>query len=201
MEGGGTGKGAAELRRGMDKFLGELKDAARSKSWLWDLVVCGNRHETYDKFSSARDHASENEIVILLVDAEAPVTMRTVVEHLRNREGKKWNFTGVPEEQVHLMVQIMETWIVADSAALSSFYGQGFRVNALPSRQNLEEENKTAVENALYRATEKTKTKGRYHKISHASELLKLIDPAKARRRCRHCERLFSTLGEILEVG
>lgn len=201
MEGGGTGKGTADLRRGMDKFLGELKDAARSKEWRWNLVLCGNRHEAYDKFNRARDHAREGEIIALLVDAEVPVKAQTSVEHLQNREGDGWDLTGVLAEHVHLMVQTMETWIIADSDALKDFYGPGFRANALPSRQNLEEEDKTAVENALYLATRKTKTKGRYHKIEHASKLLELIDSGKVRRRCRHCELLFSTLGAILEAG
>lgn len=200
MEGGGTGKGAAELRRGMNKFLGELKAAARSKGWQWNLVLCGSRHEAYDTFSSARDRARESEIIVLLVDAEAPVKAQTPVEHLRTRDGDEWDLTGVSAKHVHLMVQTMETWIVADSAALSAFYGPGFRANALPSRQNLEEEDKTAVANALYVATKETKTKGRYHKIRHASQLLELIDPGKVRKRCRHCELLFSTLGAVLEA-
>ena len=73
------------------------------------------------------------------------------------------------------MVQTMEAWIVADSAALSSYYGQGFRANKLPKAPDLETEAKTTVERSLVEATKDTQ-KGRYHKIKHASDLLKRID-------------------------
>ena len=94
----------------------------------------------------------------------------------------------------------METWIIADRAALRDYYKQGFRANALPSRQNLEEEDKTTVANALYQATKGTQ-KGRYQKIRHASDLFEKIDSEEVRRRCRHCERLFKCLRKAIEDG
>ncbi len=200
MEGGGTGKGAADLRRGMNEFLGELRAAARSKGWHWNLALCGSRHEAYDTFNIARYRARESEIIVLLVDAEVPVKASTTVEHLQTQEDGL-DFTGVPIEHVHLMVTTMETWIVADMTALKKFYGQGFHEKSLPLHENLEEVSKKAVADALDRATKKTKTKGRYHKILHASKLLELIDPGEVRRRCRHCELLFLTLGAFLEAG
>ena len=199
MEGGGTGKGAADLRRGINEFLGELNAAVRSKEWHWNLVLCGSRHEAYDTFNRARDRARESEIIVLLVDAEVPVKASTTVEHLQTQEDGL-DFTGVPVEHVHLMVTTMETWIIADRTALKKYYGQGFHEKSLPLHENLEEVSKKAVADALDRATTKTKTKGRYHKIRHASQLFELIDPGEVRRRCRHCELFFSTLGAILEA-
>lgn len=199
MEGGGTGKGAADLRRGINEFLGELNAAVRSKGWHWNLVLCGSRHEAYDTFNRARDRARESEIIVLLVDAEVPVKASTTVEHLQTQEDGL-DFTGVPVEHVHLMVTTMETWIIADRTALKKYYGQGFHEKSLPLHENLEEVSKKAVADALDRATTKTKTKGRYHKIRHASQLFELIDPGEVRRRCRHCELFFSTLGAILEA-
>jgi hypothetical protein len=32
--------------------------------------------------------------------------------HLKERD--KWDLAGVPEEHVHVMAQVMETWFVAD---------------------------------------------------------------------------------------
>jgi len=200
MEGGGTGKGAADLRRGINEFLGELNAAVRSKGWHWNLVLCGSRHEAYDTFNHARDRARESEIIVLLVDAEVPVKASTTVEHLRTQEDGL-DFTGVPVEHVHLMVTTMETWIIADRTALKKYYGQGFHEKSLPLHENLEEVSKKAVADALDRATTRTKTKGRYHKIRHASQLFELIDPGEVRRRCRHCELFFSTLGAVLEAG
>ena len=199
MEGGGNSTGQKRrLRAGMNEFLSELSEKVRENRRQWRLVPCGSRQRAYETFNNARGHAGEDEIIVLLVDAEEPVTVPTPVEHLRTGPG--WDLSGVNEDRVHLMVQTMETWIVADPDALAVYYGQGFRANALPSRRNLEEEDKTEVASALHRATERTR-KGEYHKIRHAADLLALIDPAKARRRCRHCERLFATLGAAVAAG
>ena len=190
MEGGGNGKGSkAALRCGMDSFLGALKDAAREKGWRWKLVCCGGRDETFRAFGNAR--STGDALTVLLVDSEGPVKAGPRA-HLAAQDG--WDMCGVSDDDVHLMAQVMETWLVADRQALTAYYGQDFRANALPSRRNLEEEDKTAVAAALDEATRRTQ-KGGYRKIQHGSDLLASIDPAKARERCRHCARLFDTLG------
>lgn len=91
------------------------------------------------------------------------------------------------------MAQAMEAWLLCDPEALASYYGQGFRTNALPGRKNIEEVPKEKLLSILNQATEKT-TKGRYHKIWHCRDLLIRIDPAKVRARAPHCERLFQVL-------
>ena len=197
MEGGGESSSAKrELRIGMSKFLGEIKEAAREKRWRWNVVCCGARDEALDKFRNSRA-ADAPGIVVMLVDSEGPVNSPPRA-HLHERD--RWDLNEVDEDRVHLMVQSMETWIVADRNTLSQYYGQGFRANALPSRNDLEEEDKKSVADALKRATERTQ-KGRYHKIHHAADLLAKADPAKVRERCRHCERLFNTLGAAIAAG
>ena len=129
MEGGGDGHGTkAALRQGMDVFLGELKDAVRAKSWRWKLVPCGGRQAAFEAFVRARS-TGEMTVVALLVDAEGPVTTAPRV-HLEGREG--WHLGDVSDEVVHLMIQSMEAWIVADRDALGAYYGQGFQANQLP---------------------------------------------------------------------
>ena len=197
MEGGGNGKGSkAALRRGMDSFLGTLKKAAREKGWRWKLVCCGARGETFHAFENARSNGGDG-LTLLLVDSEGPVNAGPRA-HLAAQDG--WNLCGVDDDDVHLMAQVMETWLVADGDALSAYYGRGFHANALPSRRDLEEEDKPAIAKALDRATRRT-IKGHYRKIRHAADLLERIDPAKARERCRHCERLFDTLGAAVAAG
>ena len=98
------------------------------------------------------------------------------------------------------MVQAMEAWIVADPPALAKYYGQGFRLAALPKAQNLEGVSKKDLERGLSRATQDT-SKGRYDKIKHASDLLKRIDVSEVTSRCRHCLRLFEVLGKILATS
>ena len=138
--------------------------------------------------------AGDDAVNVLLVDAEGPVN-QSPRRHLRDRDG--WNLSFTREDTVHLMVQTMETWIVADQAALKSYYGQGFRVNRLPRATNLETVPKTTVESSLGEATKSTQ-KGRYHKIRHASDLLKRIDVESVKARCAHCQRLFDEIGRII---
>lgn len=59
---------------------------------------------------------------------------------------------------------------------------------------------KAEVERALRLATERT-TKGRYHKIRHARHLLRRIDLDAVRRRCKHCDRLFTTVSAQIEAA
>ena len=197
MEGGGRGPGArAALRRGMDVLLGSLKQAARDRSMRWKLVCCGPRDEAFRSFRNAARNG-EAAIVLLLVDAEGPVATGPR-EHLQ--AGDKWDMTGVDAQSVHLMVQTMEAWIVADVDALSRYYGQGFNAGALPRAADPESVAKREVERSLRRATEHT-GKGRYRKIAHASDLLQRIDAETVRARCRHCQRLFDELGGMIDAA
>ena len=197
MEGGGDNReGKATLRRGMDALLNPLKAAARSKALHWKLVCCGSRRAAFRAFHSATA-VDEDAFVVLLVDAEAPVLDKPR-RHLASRDRSK--FTFAREDAVHLMVQVMETWIIADADALGMYYGQGFKPNVLPRRENLEDVSKRDVEQALNHATEQT-TKGRYQKIKHASDLLRRIDVNRVKQRCRHCERLFNAITEQIEAA
>ena len=196
MEGGGDGKGAkAALRQGMDALLRPLKEAARAKALRWKLVPCGGRVQAFRGFRNAAVNG-DDAIVVLLVDAEGPVD-RAPHLHLQSRDG--WDMNFASEDTINLMVQTMETWIVADPDALSTYYGQNFNGNVLPRRTNLEEIEKEEVTQILNRATERT-TKGRYHKIRHASDLLKRIDVERVKQRCPHCVRLFNVLGRMIDA-
>lgn len=195
IEGGGEGRDSKiAIRQGMDTFLTEIKEACRNRNWHWKLVCCGPRNETYRRF---RNELLNNDagIVVLLVDSETAVNSSAPEKHLAARDG--WNFQGVDTDAVHLMVQTMETWIVADPDALKEYYGIGFRKKVLPSRKNLEEVSKKNIAEALNRATQETQ-KGRYHKIRHARHLLQRMDAVAVRRRCFHCNRLFETLLHLI---
>lgn len=191
MEGGGTGRDTkSALRQGMDAFLVELKEAARNKSWNWKLVCCGGREQAFRAYRNEQS-STDYSLIILLVDAEGPVAGQ-LHEHLNERDG--WDLSKAKEDDINLMTQTMETWIVADVDAVAKYYDQGFVPNALPKSDDLEAVAKTDIASALIKATAKTK-KGEYHKIRHASNLLKQIDPQVVRTRCSYCERLFELLG------
>ncbi|MDE2878629.1 DUF4276 family protein [Candidatus Palauibacter soopunensis] len=197
MEGGGDrSRGRDAIRRGMDTFLATLKQAARDKSLKWKLVACGSRDDAYRGFRNAVETDPQS-VNLLLVDSEQPVA-NGPRQHLRARD--RWDVSGTPESRLHLMVQTMETWIIADPACLAAYYGQGFRPNSLPQRTDLEAEPKRQVAASLREATAHT-TKGVYHKIRHASDLLEAIDPDAVRHRCRHCDRLFNELARLIEAA
>lgn len=189
-EGGGDHPGP-ELRVGFDTLLKAQKAAARVRRLHWKMVLCGGRNATCAAFLDAV-RAEPDVVNVLLVDSEGPVAQQTgnaEVDakarraHLIARDG--WDLAVVDAERIHLMVQCMEAWIVADPEALATYYGQHFKANALPARQNLEEEPKKDIYDKLDKATgDKRLIKGPYGKIRHASELLKRIDPAKVAVRC-----------------
>jgi hypothetical protein len=131
----------------------------------------------------------EDEICVLLVDAEDRVTAETPPEHLRARDG--WSFPPFDRHKVYLMVQAMEAWFLADREALSAFYGEGFLAKSLHGNPNIEQIRKGDLEPALKRASKQTKTKGEYQKVRHGFALLALIDPLKVENASPHA-KLFN---------
>jgi hypothetical protein len=192
VEGGGDqADGKRLLRIGFSQFFKN----ALSKNVK--VIPCGGRDQAFDNFKIAlKDHATA--LNLLLVDAEAAVDgMDDPWTHLQKRD--RWQRpSAVKVDQCHLMVQTMEAWFLADKQALQQFYEKGFNANALSRNQNVEEIAKAQLELSLIAATKLT-SKGEYHKINHASELLKIIDPAKVRKASPHFDRLMNKLREYLK--
>ena len=190
VEGGGDKKDTkTRLREGFAHFLAGPMGDARSRRTKWHLVMCGSRQDAHKQFSDALA-AHADALNLLLVDAEAPVVAASVCEHLEQRD--QWKLRDTLEDQCHLMVQTMETWLIADKAALKGYYGTGFRESALPRHRDLEQVAKADLNAALEKATSDT-SKGTYHKTRHAPDLLCLINPAEV-RKLKHCDRLFRLL-------
>ena len=110
--------------------------------------------------------------------------------HLKIRDG--WNKLN-KNDKVPLMVWTMGTWLISDPQTLEKFSGSYFHRKSLPNHQNLEEVPQKTINESLAKATENT-SKGKYHKIHHASELLKVIDSGIVRERCPHSDLLFTDL-------
>lgn len=193
--GGGRASGRAAIRQGMDQFLAPAKQLAREKAMRWKLTPWGSRNEAYRRFRAAvRDQ--EADVVILLVDSEGPVHAPPK-HHLTDRDG--WNLDFAKDDTVHLMVQSMETWIVADTATLTTyFYGQGFRVNALPSTTDWESIDRNVIAEGLKRATRNT-SKGLYQKVRDGGQLLARIDAEVVGTKCPSCAALFKALLSLLD--
>ena len=89
--------------------------------------------------------------------------------HLKSSDN--WDKPGhASEEQAHLMVQMMESWFMADKDTLKEFYGNHFNGNALPGQADIEVISKADLLSSLENASRHT-TKGKYGKGAHAFKI------------------------------
>ncbi|GDZ94655.1 hypothetical protein PA905_26110 [Planktothrix agardhii CCAP 1459/11A] len=193
VEGGGDGKESkAAFREGMSKFLKRL--TGEQQQIKITCVVCGSRNAAHRNFT--HDLTSHPDAInLLLVDSEDFVRVSSARQHLMNRDS--WDdLSGIDENDIHLMVQVMESWLIADIDTLANYYGQGFNRNAIPRNNNVEQISKAQIESTLKRATQRTK-KGEYHKIKHGPKILAMIDVSIVRERSFYCDRLFRRITNI----
>src|ERR1700710_73613 len=128
VEGGGDDRSSwRAVRAGLGEFLDPLRQLARSRRIQWNIIPCGARPETFKEFMIGLRRSPEA-FNILLVDSESPISLPRR-EHLRQQAG--WDLTSLSDDQVHLMVQTVEAWLIADPDALAGYYGQHFRGNVL----------------------------------------------------------------------
>jgi hypothetical protein len=195
VEGGGDHNEAlkTECRRAFSKLL----ERAGLGGGMPRVIPCGGRKRAFDQFCTAIRSGGPS---LLLVDSEAPVTAASPWEHVATREGDGWaKPVGAADEQLHLMVQCMESWLLADREALGAFFGAGFREKALPDQANdIEKIGKDDLFEKLNNATHGSKTKGSYRKGMHSFKLLEMIDPEKLRRASRWAGRFFNALGGMM---
>ena len=170
VEGGGDSKHLRiQCRRGFRKFIEKSGLSGRMPR----IVACGGRERAYEQFKTALEDGAI--VPMLLVDAEEPVTRSDSWRHLSDRDG--WGRPdGAMGDHCHLMVQVMESWFLADRTALAEFYGHGFRESSLPGNLRVEEIRKEDVLRGLKVATRST-TKGSYDKGAHSFAILGVVDP------------------------
>ena len=129
------------------------------------------------------------------MDAEAPITADGPWQHLKGRD--QWERpAGAVYSQCHLMVQMMESWFLADPDTLQKYYGDGFRKNALPQNPNIEEILKQDVYSGLKAATRDTSKKD-YDKGQHSFTILEHIDPAKVMSASPYAKRFIDCLQAV----
>ncbi len=188
VEGGGDRQELkTKCRRGFSTFLRKTGLAGQMPR----IIACGGRQKTYEKFSDALKHSTDDEFIVLLVDSEGPV-MSDTWPHLQERD--RWGKpAGATDDNAHLMVQCMEAWFLADKDALADFFGAEFNRNALPQRTAVEHIPKDDLENGLEAATRQCR-KGTYHKGNHSFEILARLAPEKVTNASPHAARLVNTL-------
>ena len=191
IEGGGEGRELrVRFREGWRSFLDSAGIGGRTK-----IVRGGGRDQTFARFATAVSDDSPGTVPFLLVDSEGPVASgHSVWQHLcaRGRRGRWSQPAGAGDDQAFLMVQVMETWFLADREALRNYFGAGFRENALKAWPKLEDVPKSTVLEALERAT--VSCRKPYSKGRVSFELLARIDPARVEAACPHAKALLDSL-------
>ena len=200
VEGGGdSNRLKSECRNAFSKLLRQALPAACSLQL--QIVACGPRNAAFDKFRLALENGETD--VALLVDGEDVITnpdpqtglTRDPWQHFINR-GDPWTRPArATTAQAHLMAVSMETWLVADTKNLATYYGQGFQASALPTNAQLETVTKSALDDSLRRATRST-AKREYRKGDHSFAILATLDPAVIQQRLPHAKRFFDFLRE-----
>lgn len=185
-------EGDVNLRRGFRAFLASPIMAARSRGLQFKLIATGG--------NSLRDFAvgvktNPEFCNILLVDAEAPVGGQ-VADNLARLAHRG---VVVGEAHVHLMVEVMESWFLADRPALQQYYGTA-RLDSLPGGERVEDIPKGDVLAGLKQAA-RTTTKGEYHKTRHAPDLLSMIDASRVTMAAPHARRLLDFVSKVCASG
>ncbi|MGI5817219.1 MAG: DUF4276 family protein [Armatimonadota bacterium] len=188
--GGGERHGLQQVRLAFREFFTEF---AESRS-MPKVVASGGRGKAYEDFL-AEIKRHPDAFVILLVDSECAV-IAGPREHLSRVD--RWDMSAISDDRVHLMVQAVEAWLIADREALADYFGKGFNDNPLPDRPP-EEIPAGSLKNALNQAARKT-AKGGYDEIAHCPEILGEVDAATVRRACRHCKHLFEVISHVTGV-
>jgi thymidylate synthase len=202
IEGGAKGQdraASADLRRGFSMFLTKLCPDIRAKSIKLNTVIVGSTELTCKIFAQENEN-SPDKFFILLVDSDVFVDKADEAKIFlqNNPKLKKCDLSDVEENQCHLMVQVMETWFLADAEALKNHFGKDLKENKLRKNKKVEEIAKDDVLDSLKEAT-KTRKIGAYHKIKDGAKLLENIMPHKVIEAAPHCEKLFNAIKKAVE--
>lgn len=168
-------EGDPRLRSGFRQFLSEIAEAARSRRWHFDLIAAEGT-PVQDFQAALRAHRDAWNV--LLLDSEDPQEFQL----------RKKSLESCDSECVFWMVQIMESWFLADVDALRAVF-KGLTEAAVRGNPNVEEIPKADVLERLNKAAN-----GEYHKVKHGTKLLELVDPEKLRKAAPNCDRMFNVI-------
>lgn len=149
------------------------------------------REQTIANFIRALRNPDAGVLPLLLVDSEGPVPSGQSAWEFLNGDA------GIPlpqtvSGQVFLMVQLMETWFLADPETLRRYFGQEFRDNAFRAWPSLEAVPKQTVLSTLAQATAGCKRPYAKGKVSF--DLLGQVNPTRVESSCPHARQLLDYL-------
>ena len=191
-EGGGPGQLYDTLFRAAWK---EFFQSAGLAGRLPRVIRGEGRSQTFDLFITAVQNRRAGEVPFLLVDSEDPVQAgHTVWQHLKVRDD--WDKPeGAADDHAFLMVQVMETWFIADRQLLRDYFGAALREQHFPQWPALEAVSKPAIFTALNQATANCTKASAKGKDSY--ELLSKLKPALVEAGCPHAKALLDKLRNL----
>lgn len=175
LEGGGNNSKElhARCREGFRKLLERCGFAGKMPT----LVACGGRGQAFKNFCTAHNARKGNSIVLMLIDSEDPMSdIERTWQHLASRDPSWIKPATASDDQVLMMTTCMETWIVADRAALRAHYGSNLNENQLPALVDLEGRGRQGIQDALERATSQCSNK--YQKGKRSFQVLAALTRA-----------------------
>ena len=154
------------------------------------VIACGGRRKAYNSFCHEVARAG-GDSALLLVDSEGPVQTENAWDHLRQcDEWERPDDAGA--DTAHLMVQVMESWFLADREALAGYFGQNFIPGALPQGTQIEDISKTDVLRGIRNASWQTNKP--YDKGRDSFEILRRLDVSLITAACPRAGRLIKVL-------
>jgi hypothetical protein len=162
-------EGDARLRPGFRQFFSEIAEAASGKKCHFDLIATEGT-PAQDFRDALKTHSDSWNV--LLLDSEDPQEFQL----------RKKSLDGCDQDSIFWMVQIMESWFLADVDVLMAL----FKSSLTKGNPKVEEIPKDDVMGRLEKAAN-----GEYHKVKHGLKLLETIDPAKVRQAAPNCDRMF----------
>jgi hypothetical protein len=180
-------EGDARLKPGFRSFFGEIVESAKARQCRLNWIATdGTPVQDYYNGLEANPDAWN----VLLLDSDLPAD-RTQEELCRAKKIEPFR-----SDSVFWMVQVMESWFLADADALRVHFGKRLQEGSLKGNPKVEEIPKGDVEARL-----KNIAGGDYHKVNDGTKLLARVDPTRVRNAAPNCERMFAViLGKLPQI-
>lgn len=198
IEGGASGPNSKNLRIQCQQAFRNLLDRMGMKGKKLRLKACGGRNAVYADFCTAH-RTSHGGYVAMWIDSEEPMAdIEKAWKHLAEvtTVGAWKKPADAMDDQVLFMTTCMETWVVADRAALREHYKQNLNENSLPNINGLESQERHVVQQALETATKDCKNA--YAKGKRSFEIFEKLDPTVLRHHLPSFERVARILNAKL---
>jgi hypothetical protein len=199
LEGGARGSDSKELQTRCREGFRKLLEKCGYKERLPRLFACGPREAAFGDFKIALAGKGAGDYVAMWIDSEDPLTnLKAAWAHLKRRDG--WTKpAGATDDQVLFMTTCMETWVVADRAAMKDHYRDKLQDSALPPLVNLESRGRHDVQDKLVHATRNCTNA--YAKGKRSFEILAKLTPSTLEKRLPSFARARRILDQKLVEG